>query len=171
MEEDQIDSNDTNNLDAGELLVSWRVHEYPKHNRSTAWYVMGGMISFGLIVYAVVTANFLFAVIILMIVIITLISSFQEPDEIDVVVTSTGIVVGEAFYGYAAIKDFSIAYQPPDVKYLYIDFYTPWHPVMSLPLENTDPNYVREHLLPFCIENLERDNENFSDAVRRLYKL
>lgn len=155
----------------GKILLAWEVDEYPNHDRSRTWYVLGAIISVALIIYAIATANFLFAVIILMCGVITLISTFQPPDKINLAITTIGILVGDAFYKYKDVKDFSVAYEPPAVKLLYIDFQKPWQPLVSVPLEDTDPNQVRECLLPFCLENLERTEETLTDAVRRVYKL
>ena len=155
----------------GKIMLTWEVDEFPNHDRSRTWYIIGAIISVALIVYAIATANFLFAVIILMCGIVTLISTFQPPEKINVAITSIGILIGEAFYSFKDIKNFSVAYEPPAIKLLYIDFQKPWQPLVSVPLEDTDPNEVRESLLPFCLENLERTEETLTDAVRRVYKL
>ena len=42
---------------------------------------------------------------------------------------------------------------------------------LILELEDIDPNEVRELLLPYCLENLQRVEENLTDVLRRLYKL
>ncbi|MFH1405516.1 MAG: hypothetical protein ABIH21_05510 [Patescibacteria group bacterium] len=155
----------------GEVLVRWEVDEYPKHQRSALWFTISGIIGIVLIIYAIVTANFIFAVIILMIGVIMVASSMKEPDKLNVVITNTGIVIGDLFYSYVGIRDFSLVYNPPHTKLLYLDFVTAWRPMISVPLENVDPNEVRERLIPFCIENLERSEERIIDIFRRRYKL
>jgi hypothetical protein len=110
-------------------------------------------------------------VIILMLGIVTLLSTFIPPDRVMVILTTTGIVVGDMYYDYDAIRDFSIAYDPPEVKYLYLEFHSPWQPLISIPLEEIDPNIIRENLLPFCFENLDRTEESLTDVMRRMYKL
>ena len=155
----------------GRRLISWHVDEYRRQERSRLWYIVAAILGFVLIIYAIATSNFLFAVIILMIGIITLISSFKEPDAIEVIITTTGIVIGNDYYEYKKIKDFSIVYEPPEVKLLYLDFHSPWHPLVSVPLEDVDPNVVREQLLPFTQEDLNRNEEHLTDVLQRLYKL
>lgn len=156
--------------DLGEVLVEWEVDEYPLHNRSRIWYIVAGVIGISLIIYAVITANFLFAVIVLMSGVITLLSIFVKPERISVVITTTGIVIGDMYYDFLSVRDFSIVYDPPDVKNLYLDFYAFSHPMITIPLEEIDPNVVRENLLIFCRENLDRTEEHITDVVRRLYK-
>ena len=167
---DDVISYEFNPDDLGEVLVEWEVDEYPTHNRSRIWYIVAGLIGFSLIVYAVITSNFLFAVIILMCGVITLLSIFVKPERISIVITTTGIVVGDIYYDFLSIRDFSIVYDPPDVKNLYLDFYAFSHPMITVPLEEVDPNIVRENLLIFCRENLDRIEEHLTDVVRRLYK-
>lgn len=157
--------------DYGTPLVTWQVDEYPRVERSTRWYLIAGILAVAMIIYAVATANFLFAVIILMAGIVTLVTSFTAPRRIDVVVTDMGVAIGDRFFEYKKIKDFSIAYQPPEVKILYLDFVSPLTPLLSVPLEETDPNNVRETLLDYCQENLDRTEETLTDRMRRVYKL
>ena len=62
----------------GTALVSWEVDEYPHHERSRRWYLIAGAISLALIIYAIMTANFLFALIILMVDIIFILMIFYH---------------------------------------------------------------------------------------------
>lgn len=158
-------------IDIGEVLLAWEVDEFPRHERSRTWYIISTFIGVALIVYAVATANFLFAVIILMVGVIMLVSSMKKPEKVPVMITSTGVLVDDLYYDYDAIRDFSIAYEPPDVKLLYFDFFSAFHPLLSIPLEEMDPNEVRELLLPYCAEDLHRTEERLTDVARRLYKL
>ncbi|HLD18182.1 MAG TPA: hypothetical protein VJB99_03880 [Patescibacteria group bacterium] len=155
----------------GRPITTWQIDEYPAHQRSRFWYIGWGTIGFILLVYAIATANFLFAVILLMGAVVTLLSSFRPPGKLDVAVTTAGILVGGGFYAYPSIKRFSLVYNPPEVKLLYLDFEKPWLPLLSIPLEEVDPNRVREALLPFCVEDLERTDESLTDVLRRVYKL
>ena len=155
----------------GSPQIEWEIDEYPIHQRSKRWYMISIVLGVAFITYAVATANFLFAVIILMVAVITTLSLFVPPGRVPVIITNTGLVVDDTYYDFEAVKDFSIAYEPPDVKNLYLKFRSSWQPLLTVPLEDIDPNHVREILLPFCLENLERTEESLTDSVRRLYKL
>jgi hypothetical protein len=158
-------------INIGTAQMQWEVDEYPRHARSKLWYIFSAIAGVGLILYAIATANLLFAVIILMIGVITLLSTFIPPDRVPVVVTNTGIVVDDMYYDFESVRDFSIVYDPPVTKVLYLEFHSAMHPLLSIPLEDIDPNEVRELLLPFCMENMERIEESLTDMMRRLYKL
>ena len=156
--------------DVGEGLLSWESWEFAPLERSRLWYIIASIIAIGVIVYAIYTANFIFAISIMMMGVITLISNFRKPRRIEIFLTNLGVVVGSEFYAYEDMKDFSIVYKPP-VKNLYLDFKSVWQPMVSIPLEDINPNEVRETLLPYAFENLEREDENLTDVLRRLYKL
>jgi hypothetical protein len=168
--QDEIPSQ-TNATEPVRNAIVWEIDEYPRQSRSRNWYLICGLLGAGLIIYAIATANFLFAVIVLMVGIITLISDFKKPDRVSVAVAPTGLAVGDRFYDFRAIRDFSLAYEPPEVKILYVTFREFWQPMLAIPLEDTDPNDVRARLLPFCLENLDRTSETLTETVRRVYKL
>ena len=155
----------------GQAIIGWEVDEYTRHQRSVFWYVAITVVGVGLIIYALMTANFLFAVIILMFGIISFLSGMREPQRVEVVITNMGTMIGPTFYPFKDLNSFSIIYEPPEVKTLYIDFHSGWRPLMSLSLEETDPNVVREALLPYVTEDLKRNDETLTDMLSRMYKL
>jgi hypothetical protein len=171
MEEVRKETIEEESFPYGRGLIQWEIDEYPNHQRSRRWYVFMGSIGALMLVYAIFTANFLFAVILLMFAIITVISAFKTPDKVPVVITTTGMIVGDTYYEFPAIKKFAILYDPPEIQNLYLDFDSYTRPLMTVPLAGIDPNIVREALLPFVIEDLERDDETFADILRRVYKL
>ena len=127
--------------------------------------------SVALIIYAIATANFLFAVIILMAGLITLFSTFQSPDRIEVILTTTGVVVGDAFYEFKSMKNFSIIYEPPHSKYLFLDFQSAVKGSLSVPIENANPLQIREVLLQYVAEDLERDGEAFHNTLEKMMRM
>lgn len=171
MAEKQAIHGNVDEIDAGDELISWETWNFPKHERSKTWYLIAAVIGVALIVYAILTANFLFAIIILMMGIVVLINNLRQPERIMVYITTLGVVVGNEFHSYKEIKDFSIVYEPPEIKILYLDFVSAWHPLIVIPLEDINPNEVRSCLLPYAFENIEREEEALTDLVGRLYKL
>jgi len=165
------DETQTMSVGPGSAKIVWEIDEYPRHARTRNWYLISAFVGVALIIYAIATANFLFAVIILMIGIIMLVSDFKQPDRVTIAITSTGLVIGGTYYDFRAIRDFSLAYEPPEVKILYVTFRQFWQPMLAIPLEDTDPNAVRAELLPFCLENLDRTSETLTETLKRVYKL
>jgi len=166
-----MEDTNTEGVHAGRHLLSWQVDEYPRQVRSGRWYAAACVVAALLIISAIASSNFLFAVIVLMLGVIYLVSTFREPERVDVTVTDGGVVLGPSFYPYRDIKAFSLVYDPPEVKNLYLDFVSGWQPLLTIPLEETDPNALREAILPYCREDLDRSRETLTDALRRRYKL
>ncbi len=170
-EKNKPQKEDHREIDVGDALLSWESWDNPPHERSRRWYLIAGGIGIALIVWAIWQENFLFAIIVLMTAVIVLFGQLKPSNRIMVHITSLGVVFGEDFYPYEEIRDFSIIYQPPHVRLLYISFNKAWQPTIAVPTEDADPNTLREVLLPYLFENLEREDETLTDSIRRVYKL
>ena len=55
-----------NNLTIGEVVFSWSVKEYEQYVRDRRWYLVAGGIAAILLIYAVLSANYLFALIVIL---------------------------------------------------------------------------------------------------------
>lgn len=158
-------------IDAGAEIFSWETWEYPPVERSRRWYMIAGTIGIGLLLYALLTSNFVFAVLVLMFAVIMMLRDVRKPERVPVAITTGGIVFGNDFYRYEDVRDFAIIYNPPSVKTLYVTFNGLVNPVLSIALEDMNPNDVRQALLPYAFENLNREQEYLTDLISRLYKL
>jgi hypothetical protein len=158
-------------IDAGDILFTWETWEYPPTERSARWYALatgGGLVC---LLYAMFTANYIFAVIVIIFALIVMMHDMKKPAKTQVYVTTEGVVFLDRLYSFKDIRDFSLTYEPPTVKNLYLTFYGSFKPMLSIPLEDANPNLVRAALLPFVYENLARDGETLTDTLRRVYKL
>ena len=158
-------------IDVGQVVLAWEAWEFAPVERSTRWYVLAAAAGLGMLIYALLTTNFVFALIIVMFAVIMLMRDLRKPGRVQAAITTEGIVFNNEFYPFAEIKDFSVIYEPPAVNNLYLGFNSRLTPVMSIPLDDADPNEIREQLLPFIFENLERDSESLTDTLARVYKL
>src|SRR5688572_16539667 len=151
--------------------LGWDTLEYPKYQRGRLWYV--GMLGVGgaLLIYAVVTANFLFALIIIMFALVTYMSSVAEPQKIRFSITDAGIALGNAFYLYRDINRFWFIYEPPAVRALYLEFKNALRPRVTIDLGSMNPNQVRQVLGGFVREDFSEDEEPFSDYIGRVLKI
>jgi hypothetical protein len=161
--------NETNN-EHGKTLISWEFLEYVKYPRTIGWYIGFVLIFAGLLLYAILTKNFLFAVIIVMFSAIILLYRTREPAKIKFSIVEDGIEIGTKFYPWEDIKNFWILYNPPEVKKVYFDF-KGWKPTLPIPLENQNPVKVREILLQYLKEDLKRESEPAGDELERLLKI
>jgi len=152
-------------------LISWEFHEFDPRPRSNSWYIWYGIIIAALVIYSIVTSNYLFAIILVLFSLIIFLQNWRRPDKLLFSIKGQGIQIGNQFYRMNEIEDFWIAYQPPNVEMVYFSFKASWRPVLGIPLENNNPLQVREILLEYLPENLDRESEPLPDAMARILKL
>ncbi|MDO9399429.1 MAG: hypothetical protein Q7T79_01965 [bacterium] len=159
-------------IDYGNELASWKIPEYEKHERTKKWYILATVVSFLLLIYSFFSGNFLFAIILIMIALIVILHDGQDPAWLIFVITEEGIIVGEKFYDYDEIKNFSIVYKPKrEVKKIYFEFKNVVKPRLSISLENMNPLPIRGNLLRYLSEDLERIDQPISETFASLFKL
>lgn len=156
--------------DAGKTLLEWEFAEYTQPQRSKAWYFWFLIIVVALLVYSLVTINFLFAVIIIIATIIILMRSKYEPLSINFAIAEGGVKVDGKFYAYELMKDFYLIYKPPEIKNLYLEFKSLTKPRLIIPLDNQNPLTIREILMKNLTEDLDKEEEPASEAWRKLLK-
>ena len=69
-----------------------------------------------------------------------------------------------------SFSDFFIIYQNNGIKNLYFDFKNPLKGRLIVPIDGQNAVAVREYLLKYMHENLEREAEPLSEIFRRLLK-
>jgi len=173
----------TNNINPGREIITWNVHEYDKHDRSSGWYFSAIAITLLLLFLAsfnidlspfsiTFVPNFLFTIIVVLGAIILITHDGQEPPLVKVSLTDEGIVVGRKFYDYDEIKDFSVIYKPSQkVKNLYLEFQNSLKPRMSISLQDVNPLQIRENLLKYISEDLDRTDQPLSETLAKMLKL
>ena len=149
----------------------WEIPEFQTYNRSVWWYVIVSLIAIGAVIYGIYSLNYLFSLIILISTLILLIAANEKPKKILFQIGNTGIVIDGRFIEFSNIYNFSIIYQPPFIKILYIELKNPIKPRLRIPLETQDPIVIREHLLNYVEENLDLRDEHFSDILGHILKI
>ena len=159
-------------INYGEVLHSWIVPEYVKHERSRLWYVVASVVGFILIIYSFFSANFLFAVIIIVGTLIIIIHDGQKPARVKVAVTDEGIVIGRAFYDYNELKNFAVVEKKNEkIKNLYFEFKSALRQRLSIPLDGMEINDLKTTLLKRLSLDKERTDIPVSEQLSRLLKL
>ena len=158
-------------VNTGEVIFYWTIKEYEKYARGKRWYLIMSLIAGLLILYSVLTANYLFALIIVLFGIILIMQEMNEPMEMDFAICETGIVVGTKYYPYSELEKYWIIYSPPDVKILYFELKGVVFHRLGVNLGDINPNEVRAFLNQYLFEDLENEEEPLSDRLGRLFKL
>jgi hypothetical protein len=174
--------------------ISWQIPEYHSEEKTKLWYAIYALIAIGLLVYAIFTQDFIFAIIIIFAAILIVIFDGNKPGMLDVVISDQGVMVGKEFYSYDQIQDFFIIYEPDQgMKNLYLEFKRFVKPSLpdseparyswlfwivnfartrfSIPLGDTNPIVIRRNLLKYLKENLERTTIPLSEQLTKLFKL
>lgn len=158
-------------MNSSKNLLSWNFLEYPNHERQKSWYVYTVLVFLAFLVYAVLTANFLFGLIIIMVTIILFINHNKEPRELAFTIMGTGIMIEDKFYYFKDIKKFWLLYEPPEVKNIYFEFKSSLTPTLMIPLNNQNPLTVRQILKEHLLEDLAKENESTAETLARYFKI
>ncbi|MAF13669.1 MAG: hypothetical protein CMI53_02125 [Parcubacteria group bacterium] len=170
MAQEKSTTNSEDTPDYGKVFFNWKFSEFPQYHRDSNWYVWGGIIVGFFLVYSFFTANLLFGLIV--IISALLIIMFQRSnDEVEFKITEDGILVNNKFFEYKKIENFYIIYEPPEVKTLYFELTGFFNPRIPISFEDQNPVEVRDVLLKYLTEDLERENEPVSDQTSRMFKL
>ncbi len=155
----------------GELVFSWTVPEYDQHDRSRQWYIIAGVIGAGLLLFSLISGNYLFTLIVVLFGIILFLQDIQPPMDVFFGITEAGIIVGDIYYPFKDIVNYWIVYNPPGVKNLYFTTNNILKHRLQVPLLDNDPRPIRDFLNQFIVEDLDQEEEPLSDRLGRVLKL
>lgn len=152
-------------------MIRWEIDESARNRRGRAWYVIMILTGGSLLIYAVASANFLFALLVLMFALVIYLTSLRRQETVTVEMSPDGITIAKDFYPYREIRRFWFVYEPPEVKNLYLDFKAVTKSLMTLPLIDQNPNQIRQLLGQYLPEDFNEDEEPFLDFLGRILKL
>jgi len=159
------------NQQLSEIIFSWKCHEYVKYKKNFWWYVISLVVLVVAVAWSIYTLNYLFAVFLALFYLVVLMYEFREPALVDCIITPDGIKHGNNFFFFKNIDNFFIIYQDAGLKNLYIDFKNPLRGRLVLDLNDLDAINIREFLLNFLKEDLEREVEPLSERLRRWLRI
>jgi hypothetical protein len=191
MAEENIQTEDIRSEDD---VISWHIPEYHGEQKTKRWYIVYSAIAVALLAYAVITQNFIFAIIIIFAAVLIIIFDGNKLGTLNVSIGDRGISVGKEFYDYDQVEDFFIIYEPENgIKNLYLEFKRFARPTLpesepsryswlfwvinfartrfSIPLGDINPIIIRRNLLKYLKENLNRTTIPLSEQLTKLLKL
>ena len=167
-----------------EQYLRWTVPEYRTPPRNKTWYILASIFVFlalffcffsfrpWQLIWLGLNSNFLFALFIIITVIIMIINNNRPPLMVDIELGPEGVRIGQKFYDYDEIKNFSVLYKPnQSVKNLYLEMKSSLHPRVSIPLRRLDALTVRNFLVKYLDEDLERTEIPLSEQLTKALKL
>ncbi len=169
---------------SNEKHLQWEVPEYRVPERSRNWYIIAAIFIFLSIFFSFFTisawrlvflgynSNFLFVLIIIIAGAIMYINEKRAPLMVSFELGPEGIKIGSKFYDYDNLKNFCVFYKPKlGVKNLYFEFKNSARPRLSIPLRRMNALTVRNFLVRYLDEDLERSNIPLSEQLTKLLKL
>jgi hypothetical protein len=158
------------NNDFGQILHNWQFPERQEYERGRLWYIIAGLIVATLLIYALLTQNFLFALMIILFAVVVLFSHARGPAIFDFTVTDKGLAVNSRLYAYDELQSFWII-DEPTVKKLYFSFQSSMRPPLAVFITEQNPEDIRQTLRNYLPEDTEQKDELLSDLIWRVLKL
>lgn len=153
-----------------EVYYQWTILSKAEHERGHWWYIIAGILGVALVAYSIYTANFLFAVMIVLIAFIIILNDALPARKINFALTDRGVIVGGKTYPYRSFTSFYIVYEPPRISKVVLEL-PGVRQDLSIDLNGNDPLEIREFLLQVLPENLDRETEPLGDLLERFFRL
>lgn len=150
------------------VLFSWEIDEYRVHQRGKWWYVLFFVLVGAVSAYAIMTANFLFLFILLMISGIILLSARQSPRALTVCLEKDGLRIGGEWHPWKNIEHFWIVNEP-EVQSIYFETSETWKPHLCVSFYGQNIEKITNVLRKFVRE--ESHDEPLSDILSRVLRL
>lgn len=151
-----------------DVLMQWDAEEFKQVARPQQWYILFAIVGIAFVVYALFTANYLFALIIVLLAVVLNQFFHKEPEKIGVAITREGVAIDNAFYPYGSdLVSFWILYNPPEVKTLTFSHQSSLQPNITIQLEDQNPLKIRELLLNYLPEDVEQEEGQIDATFRR----
>ncbi|PIT86513.1 MAG: hypothetical protein COU33_02745 [Candidatus Magasanikbacteria bacterium CG10_big_fil_rev_8_21_14_0_10_43_6] len=155
----------------GDTLYQWTIKEYEEHTRGKRWYIVMSVVGVLLVLFGLLSGNFLFSLIIMLFAIILYLQSHQKAPDVLVSITDLGVLIGSRFYSYGELESFYLIYEPPHVKSLFFETQSVYRPRIQVPLLDMNPIDIRKSLLSFLQEDIEKEQEPFSEQFARNWQI
>lgn len=151
-------------------VIRWEAPEYVQHEKGWKWFLAATIADLAFCMYAIATKNWTLLIALILITALYVWQHGNVPRHVEVIVSHTGIKVGDKEYPYQNIKSFWIIYRPPHVKTLNIRSNSSILPDITIQLGNQDPANLRAYLCSQIREEEGRE-ESMLDALIRIFKL
>lgn len=163
--------NQFNNQQLSEVIFSWKCQDYVKYKKNISWYLISFLILAVAVAWSIYVANYFFALFLVLFYLVVIMYEFKEPETVDCLITNDGLKYGRNFFFYKDIDNFFIIYRDNGPKNLYLDFKNPLKGRLIINLDGLNAVKIREFLLQFLKEDLEREAEPLSERLSRWLRI
>jgi hypothetical protein len=149
--------------------IGWTAPEFVHYPKSFVWFAVLTIICLGIVVYFLIAKEFLTATLFGLLYAIVFYFSRAKPKDLNIEISGRGLKLNHNLIPYQQLKSFWIIYSPPEVKTLNFETTAYFNRFVTLQLEQENPAAIREFLLQFLPEDLDR-GEQFADKLGRTLK-
>jgi len=164
-------TNQNPNQQLSQVVFAWQHPDYVVYVKDKKWYILSIVVLVLMVAWSIWDKNYLFAVFLVMFYMIVLLYENRPPEMIDFFITPLGVKSGAKFHGWNKFSHFYIIYRAEGIKNLYLEFVNPMNGRLIIPLDGQNAVVIREYLLKFLTEDLEREAEPLSEQLRRWLKI
>jgi hypothetical protein len=152
-----------------ELMSSiiWRAREFEQKEKPLTWFLGLGAMLMCLIVLGLLTGNYFFAVLVVLIGFVLVQYARKEPRTHTFTIDDSGLMIDARRYQFESFSSFWIFYEPPQLKELSFRSKQRLMPYMRIPLASQDPVVIRRALIAHLPERKHRQ-WFFDEFVDRL---
>lgn len=148
------------------VILEWEALEYDHLPKDRRWFLISGVIAAAIVLYGLFTANYFLSLLTIIAGFLVFLYAVRPPKMIYAAITSRGVQIGRRIFLYEDLNSFWIFYEAGGIKELSIESRKAVVPFLRVPLGDTDPVTVREHLIRFVPER--QHEESFSETISRL---
>ncbi len=148
-----------------ESIIEWRSLEHPHTEKTYDWYWILGIVAIGAAILSVYFGNILFGVFILAGSLALGVLHSKKPNEVKVVVTPRGIIMGKYEYPFLNYRSFWIEDDHMHGPRILLHPVSTFLPLLSIPVfEEVDLEHLRDVLNDYLQEEFLRES-----AIHRLF--
>jgi len=136
----------------------WQAPEFDKKEKNKSWFIIPGIITIVLGIFALLTESTLFLIFVILAFLVFYIYANKEPRIIKFKINEKGIEIDEKLHDFDSIRSFWLFYSPPEQKELSFRSRKIFLPYVRIPLADENPNEIRKFLLRFLPERRHRES-------------
>lgn len=148
--------------------LKWEALEYEYIPKSKNWFWSVGIIATSAALASILLGNMLFAILVMISALTIILYGVKRPKKVMFSFTGRGLQIDSRLFPYENLRSFWIHYDPPAKKNITIEPKKLFMPTLLIPLGDTNPNIIREHLLKFLKE--EQQEESVIQTISRILR-
>ncbi len=148
--------------------LEWTAPEFEYYHKDKSWLAIVSLIAAGLFLWALLTKNIIFGLLIGLSYFTIIIYGLRKPAPVKLAITPRGVKINQTLYEFDNLKSFWIFYQPPQIREISLRSKKTIMPYIKVPLGEQNPVEVRKALLKYLPERKHKESliDNFARSLK-----